>query len=38
MVELLSWWLERRDVVTVAKGAEFLDRLVIGPVVESGLE
>jgi AcrR family transcriptional regulator len=36
MVELLSWWLERRDSVTVARGAELLDRLVIGPVVESG--
>jgi AcrR family transcriptional regulator len=37
MVELLSWWLERRDLVTVEKGAELLDRLVIGPVVASGV-
>jgi AcrR family transcriptional regulator len=36
MVELLSWWLGRRDMVTVEKGAELLDRLIIGPVVESG--
>ena len=36
MVELLLWWLERRDSVTVEKGAELLDRLIIGPVIASG--
>lgn len=36
MVELLSWWLERRETVTVAEGAALLDRLIIHPVVESG--
>ncbi len=36
MVELLSWWLERDDQVTVEKGAELLDRLIIAPVVASG--
>ena len=36
MVELLSWWLERDDLVSVEKGAELLDRLIIAPVVASG--
>ena len=33
LVEVLTWWLERGDQVTVEQGAELLDRLVIGPVL-----
>ena len=35
LVEVLTWWLERDDAVSVNVGAELLDRLVIGPVVNS---
>ena len=37
MVELLSWWLEADGRVDVEQGAELLDRLIIAPVVASGI-
>ncbi|MBU6269212.1 MAG: TetR/AcrR family transcriptional regulator [Sphingomonadales bacterium] len=35
MVETLAWWLEQGNL-SVERGAELLDRLVISPVVKSG--
>ena len=35
LVEVLTWWLERGDQVSVEQGAELLDRLVMGPVLST---
>jgi AcrR family transcriptional regulator len=33
LIEVIAWWLEHRSECTVTEVAEFLDRLVVGPIM-----